>query len=83
MERYWCLRWLIQEDISMTAAEVVREELVRIDRIPLVVRVPSMPAVAPGARVELVVSNIDLLDLTLHCEFKRTLDATIALTVAP
>jgi exoribonuclease II len=71
MERYWCLRWLIQEGVELTGAEVLREELVRIDRIPLVVRVPSMPASAPGSRVELAVSDIDLLELTLHCEFKR------------
>jgi exoribonuclease-2 len=75
MERYWCLRWLIQEGISLTGADVLREELVRIDRIPLVARVPSMPASAPGSRVELAVSNIDLLELTLHCEFKRPLEA--------
>lgn len=75
MERYWCLRWLIQEGVSLTGADVLREELVRIDRIPLVARVPSMPASAPGSRVELAVSNIDLLELTLHCEFKRPLEA--------
>ena len=75
MERYWCLRWLIQEGISLTGADVLREELVRIDRIPLVARVPSMPASAPATRVELAVSNIDLLELTLHCEFKRPLEA--------
>ena len=74
MERYWCLRWLIQENINLTAAEVLREELVRIERIPLVVRVPSMPATSPGTRVELTVSNIDPLDLTLHCEFKQILE---------
>jgi exoribonuclease-2 len=75
MERYWCLRWLIQEGVVLTGADVLREELVRIDRIPLVVRLPSMPASAPGSRVELAVSAIDLLELTLHCEFKRPLDA--------
>ena len=75
MERYWCLRWLIQEGVSLTGAEVLREELVRIDRIPLVARVPSMPASAPATRVEVAVSNIDLLELTLHCEFKRPLEA--------
>ena len=74
MERYWCLRWLIQEGVSLTGAEVLREELVRIDRIPLVARVPSMPASAPATRVEVAVSNIDLLELTLHCEFKRPLE---------
>ncbi len=75
MERYWCLRWLIQESVSLTGADVLREELVRIDRIPLVARVPSMPASVPGSRVELAVSEIDLLELTLHCEFKQPLEA--------
>ena len=75
MERYWCLRWLIQEGVVLTGADVLREELVRIDRIPLVVRVPSMPPSAPGSRVELAVSDIDLLELTLRCEFKRPLEA--------
>ena len=75
MERYWCLRWLIQEGIVLSGAEVLREELVRIDRIPLVVRVPSMPPSAPGSRLELALSEIDLLELTLHCEFKRALEA--------
>jgi exoribonuclease-2 len=75
MERYWCLRWLIQEGVVLTGADALREELVRIDRIPLVVRVPSMPPSAPGSRVELAVSDIDLLELTLRCEFKRPLEA--------
>jgi exoribonuclease-2 len=74
MERYWCLRWLIQEGLATAQAEVLREELARIDRIPLVVRVPSLPPLAPGKRVELVISDIDLLELTLHCEFKRQMD---------
>jgi exoribonuclease II len=48
---------------------------VRIDHIPLVARVPSLPVLAAGSRVELAVSDIDLLELTLHCEFRRSLDA--------
>ena len=74
MERYWCLRWLIQEGVDTVKAEVLREDLVRIDRIPLVARVPSLPPLAPGKRVELAISDIDLLELTLHCEFKRQTD---------
>jgi exoribonuclease II len=75
MERYWCLRWLLQEGVVMTRAEVLREELVRLERLPLVVRVPSMPACPPGTRVELAISGIDLLELSLHCAYQRTLDA--------
>lgn len=71
LERYWCLRWLIQESVDLVEAEVIREDLVRFRRLPLVIRVPSVPALPAGSRVELAVSSIDLLENTLHCEFKR------------
>jgi len=74
MERYWCLRWLRQEGVELASAAVLRDDLVRLDRIPLVTRVPSLPQLPPGARIELAVSAIDLLEASLHCEFKRRLD---------
>ncbi len=77
MERYWCLRWLLQEQVQTVTASVLRENLVRFDPLPLVVRVPSLPVLEPGARAELAISDIDLLELTFHCEFlKVTAGAT-------
>jgi len=73
MERYWSLRWLIQEGIETVCATVLRESLARFDELPLVARVPSLPVLAPGTRVELAVSGIDLLELTLKCEYRRQL----------
>jgi len=71
MERYWCLRWLLQETRNVAGATVIRESLVRFDELPLVLRVPSLPALDPGTRVELEIGDIDLLELTLRCEFRR------------
>ena len=71
MERYWCLRWLLQENVETVEATVLRENLCRFDELPLVARVPSVPPLAPGTRVLLRISNVDLLELTLHCEFSR------------
>jgi len=71
MERYWCLRWLIQEGVGTISAEVVRDNLVKIDRIPLIVRVSSLPILAPGAKVELKISDIDLLELTFQADYSR------------
>ena len=71
MERYWCLRWLIQEGVGVAAAEVVRDNLVKIERIPLIARVPSLPILAPGVKVELKISDIDLLELTFQAEYSR------------
>jgi exoribonuclease-2 len=74
MERYWCLRWLIQERVETVAATVLRESLARFDELPLVVRVPSLPPLDAGSRVELAVTGIDLLELTLQCEFRRRVE---------
>ncbi len=75
MERYWSLRWLMQEGVETACATVLRESLARFEELPLVARVPSLPALAPGIRVELAVSGIDLLELTLRCEYRRQLPA--------
>jgi exoribonuclease-2 len=69
MERYWCLRWLIQEGVVTTPAEVVRDNLVKIDRIPLLARVMSLPTLEPGVKVQVRISDIDLLELTFHAEY--------------
>jgi exoribonuclease-2 len=75
MERYWCLRWLTQEARSRVTATVIREHLLRFDELPLVVRVPSLPDLPADAIVELAISEIDMLELTLHCEFQRRVDS--------
>lgn len=72
MERYWMLRWLLQEDIRETGASVIREDLVRFDNLPLVTRAPSVAGVAPGAKVRLAISGIDLLDISFHAEYLET-----------
>lgn len=78
MERYWCLRWLVQEGVKSITAEVLREDLVRFEKLPIVSRVVSLPALPTGSRVEIAISEVDLLELTLHCEFAGRNDAQAA-----
>ena len=78
MERYWSLRWLVQEQRSVMSGTVLRESLVRLEELPLVVRVPSLPALPAGARVALSVGHIDLLDLSVHCEYQQQLEPPLA-----
>jgi exoribonuclease-2 len=61
MERYWCLRALAQENVSTVAAEVLKENIVRLDAMPLVLKASGMPTLERGAAVRLAVSAIDLL----------------------
>jgi exoribonuclease-2 len=73
MESYWCLRWLLQEAVTETEAEVLREGLVRVAGLPLVARVPSLPALAPGARVRLRLDAVDLFERTAAFTYRETL----------
>jgi exoribonuclease-2 len=73
METYWSLRWLLQEDIRQVDGSVLRENLVRLEGLPLVIRVPSLPDTAAGARVGLAVKSIDLLERVIDCTYRETL----------
>ncbi|HUW50755.1 MAG TPA: RNB domain-containing ribonuclease [Sulfuricella sp.] len=74
MERYWCLRWLLQEQIGEIGAAVIKENLVKLDHLPFFTRVHSLPEMAPGSRVVLEVSGVDLLDMALQCKFLHKLE---------
>jgi exoribonuclease-2 len=66
MERYWCLRWLGQEDAKQVEAVVLKDEVLRLTEIPLIVRLPGMPPVARGAHVKLDVIRWDEVDLSIE-----------------
>jgi exoribonuclease-2 len=69
MERYWCLRWLLQENVTECTATIIRDNLVRFDSLPLVVRLPDLPAGAAGTGVRVAIGRMDLLDATLECRY--------------
>ena len=66
MERYWCLRWLGQEDAKQVDAVVLKDEVLRLVEIPLVIRLPGMQQVARGAQVRLDIVRWDEVDLSLE-----------------
>lgn len=69
MERFWCLRWLQQEEIKEIDASLIKENLVRFDRIPFITRVTGAPTMNPGDRLRVGIGEIDLLDVELSCRY--------------
>ncbi len=76
MEFYWCLRFIQQEHIEKLTARVIRENLVRFDRLPIVQRINDMPHQAPGTQVILAVAEIDLFEPALHLRFIEAVPGT-------
>ncbi len=70
MEHYWCLRWLLQEQVTLSKAQVLRDNLVKFERIPLYIRVPSLPELEVGSRVLLEIEGIDLIDNSVKARYK-------------
>ena len=70
MEHYWCLRWLLQEQVTLSKAQVLRDNLVKFEGIPLYVRVPSLPDLEMGSRVLLEIEGIDLIDNSVKARYK-------------
>ncbi len=80
MERYWCLRWLGQQEARQVEAVVLKDEVLRLVDIPLIIRLPGMPQVARGAQVKLDILRWDEVDLTIEARILEipTTDAVAA-----
>ena len=55
--------------IESAEAVVLRDELVRIDGMPLVCRAIGMPAVVPGERVRVTFGEIDLWEANVLARY--------------
>ncbi|MFZ6750831.1 ribonuclease catalytic domain-containing protein [Undibacterium sp. Ren11W] len=73
MERYWCLRWLQQENVRQVEAVVLKDEVLRLVEIPLIIRLAGMPAMARGAQVKLDILRWNELDLSVEARLLEML----------
>jgi len=74
MERYWCLQYLIQENLTEVTATVWREKLVRLDGMFFITKVPSLPDLKVGTQVSLTISHVDTLLIELSAQYKETIE---------
>ncbi|MDR0934355.1 MAG: RNB domain-containing ribonuclease [Burkholderiaceae bacterium] len=66
MERYWCLRWLAQQDIRQVQAVVIRDEMTRLMDIPLTVALPAARSLGRGTRLTMDLLRMDEVDLSVE-----------------
>ncbi len=59
LERFWTLRYLKQEGIGEFDGHIIRDELVRAARLPLVVKLDKNPALDAKTAVRVAVGELD------------------------
>ena len=74
MERYWCLQYLVQEQLQEVEASVWRDNLVRLAGMPYMTKVHNLPELAPGTGVQLKIGRVDPLLMELDARFRERLD---------
>ena len=76
MERYWSLRWIEQEGLKTIEAVVVKGELIRIEGLPFMQRMPGLPDLPRGQKILLDILGVDYVDVLLEARLKQVLDET-------
>ncbi|QWD64269.1 ribonuclease catalytic domain-containing protein [Polynucleobacter sp. MWH-UH2A] len=65
LEKYWCLRWMTQEDKSKAVyIRHLKEGMSRVEPIPLHLPVPELASHPRMTRAHVMVSDVDLLQLS-------------------
>ncbi|HKO67379.1 MAG TPA: RNB domain-containing ribonuclease, partial [Burkholderiaceae bacterium] len=75
LERYWSLRWFQQEKMTRVGATVLKSDVLRLDGVPFITRLPGLPDLPRGQKVELDIISMDHVDLTLEARMHRVLAA--------
>ncbi|MCM1128732.1 MAG: RNB domain-containing ribonuclease [Alistipes senegalensis] len=83
MERYWCLRWLSQNGISQARAVVARDEMVRLQDIPLTISLPAARTLPNGTEVMVDLLRQDEVDLSVEARLAEVLTAVPAAEMGP
>jgi len=66
---------LAGRDGRFVTSRQLRERLVRFAALPLTVAVPSLPALEPGTRVRINVGEVDLIERSVACSYRETVNA--------
>ncbi len=75
IERFWTLRYLVQNEISELTATVMKDGLVRADTLPLVFKALGCEPLPRGAHVRVRITGTDEMTLDVHATLIERLEA--------
>ncbi|WP_077033234.1 ribonuclease catalytic domain-containing protein [Pelomonas sp. KK5] len=81
IERFWTLRYVVQNEIRELTATVMKDGLVRADELPLVFRALGCESLPRGAHVRVRITGTDEMTLDLHANLVERIDEVAAADV--
>jgi exoribonuclease-2 len=65
LEKYWCLRWAVQDGDSKTVyVRHLKEGMSRVELVPLHLPIPELVSHPRMTRAQVIISDVDLLQLS-------------------
>jgi exoribonuclease-2 len=65
LEKYWCLRWAVQDGDSKTIhVRHLKEGMSRVELVPLHLPIPELASHPRMTRAQVIISDVDLLQLS-------------------
>lgn len=69
MEYFWCLRWFKQEQIEEITGSYIKDDLLRLNGLPMRARVAGLPPLNRGDTVRLAIVRIEELTQSIEMRF--------------
>jgi exoribonuclease-2 len=78
MERYWSLKWISQHSVREMTARTARGDILRLEDLPMTVRIAAAETLPRGQRVALELGAIDEVALSIEARICAHLDDTVS-----
>ncbi|MBW0454645.1 MAG: RNB domain-containing ribonuclease [Candidatus Kinetoplastibacterium crithidii] len=74
IENFWSIQWLIQKKLEIINGYIIKENLVKIDEVPIMITVDNIPKLEKGTHIKIKITSINSSTLEIKTQYVETID---------
>ncbi|WBF65432.1 MAG: RNB domain-containing ribonuclease [Candidatus Kinetoplastibacterium crithidii] len=74
IENFWSVQWLIQKKIEIINGFIIKENLVKIDEVPIIITVDNLPKLEKGTHIKIRIISINSSTLEIKTQYIESID---------
>ncbi|AFZ82900.1 ribonuclease catalytic domain-containing protein [Candidatus Kinetoplastidibacterium crithidiae] len=74
IENFWSIQWLIQKKLEIINGYIIKENLVKIDEVPIIITVDNLPKLEKGTHIKIRIISINSSTLEIKTQYIETID---------